>query len=195
MKITLNQPALAGDALPLRQVGSILTRSPATLEKLPLGGYVERFDISTVLALGSAPIACVEDGELTVLRTKAAEPSTDDPFDRQHLGASAWMSDSDLLAGSDRWWRCDPKRVIANRWMAVTIAGFVVAVLRVEGLRSETGNAGQQRFAFEAELAGRIDRLVDRSTAVWNDDVARQLLGCQLSASSGGPVAYVGSIQ
>ncbi|MFC5910579.1 DNA-binding protein [Streptacidiphilus monticola] len=202
MRLTTGQAAgqLGMTGAPLRKL--IATGLVPDVLDRPKG---QVFPLAALDALKSVPMAdlsTLPGPTLAVLRTgpAAAAPDDDPAPEREWIGFGAGLTADQLLAASDRWWRCDPERVAAGRYLAVTVGEFVVAVLT--GLEQAVHNgapATMRRWHFtRASLLGWVTDLTDSTArtistraAAEDQAIARQLLGCRLPSESGGPIAYV----
>ncbi|ANZ13435.1 DNA-binding protein [Streptomyces noursei] len=197
-----------------RQVGQALGFSIPTVNKLLAtglvpgvrkgwfegGGYGQVIPDDALQALQRLPdadLSGVPAGEVAVLRADAATPVEED--NRRWVGFGVTLTEEELLAALQGWWRCNPQRVADAKILVVTVATYTVAVLT--GLEDSVsqGAARSARHWFpHARLSGYLTDLTApvnavKSTPDHADEqrLASLLLGKRLFSESGGPIAYV----
>lgn len=140
-------------------------------------------------------------GELTVLRTDARDiadpakmPSTDT---RALVGFHVDHSDTELIDSSLRWWRADAGRVLENVLFTVTVATIPVGVYALHALAGTHQRPGEKwlRYHFNGTLLARMHRgqtiSYAENTSADLRALARTIMSSRVSASSGGPLAYL----
>ncbi|WP_236652400.1 DNA-binding protein [Streptacidiphilus neutrinimicus] len=159
------------------------------------------FPLEAVQILHAAPhcdLTLLDVPEVAVLRADAASAASE--TDRDWMGYQADLPSEMLLPALSGWWRCDPERVAEGRFMLVTVAEFVVAVLADLGEWDHNGGTRQAlRYRFTgARLAGWVTDLTAPTSARFphtqapsERDLVAHLLGTRLPSVSGGPIAYV----
>ena len=179
------------DVLTRAQAQMVLGLTPKTVSMLLASRFLPDLRASRVHALSRARRIIVTSGRLPVLRAGAAVPPPEDYDRREFLGDGAGLSDRQFLEASRRWWRCDADAVVSAGLLAVAVGGWVTGVLAVRGVeRSWRHGSGQVRYAFDAEVAGRVGVLDDPATfRVLSADPALaaltgQLLGCRVQETA-----------
>ncbi|MGY5059981.1 helix-turn-helix domain-containing protein [Streptomyces sp. 900105755] len=148
--------------------------------------------VQALSARRQAALDQIEAEEIAVLRVDAAR-RTGEP-DRDWIGFAATLGPDDLLKALRGWWRCDPASVAAGGVVAVTLSGYVVAVLT--GLHTwEKNTEGRHAFP-DARLAGYVTDLATPHSVITSRTsgdrrLAELLLGTRLASHSGGAIAYV----
>lgn len=201
-----------------RQAAEQLQISPGGIDRLLDSRYLPDLSVQRIWDLSKRRIL-IADGCQPVLRQGLMAPADDDPstkYPREFIGESADLTNDQVLAADQQWWRCEPQNVVNARFLPVTIAGFPVTVLKILGDRERdrithrfTARNGREmteiRYSFEARLAGRVKELghlhadEDSSEAFCIDpdlsDAERErvlfLLKGRSTAQSGGPIAYL----
>ena len=123
---------------------------------------------------------------------RLGEPSTDG--DRR-IGHARADDDSTLLGASLGWWGGPVENVIDTGWLALSVASFVIAVLRIDGIKEEsTDEKNYRRVYFEGALASRIDdlahgvpRILDRNLS----SISNQILGKRVPNPQGAPIVVI----
>lgn len=206
IKITHVHPtALGSDELSRRQAADMLQISPGGMEKLYASGYLPDLSAGRILNLARRPFLRA-DGVQPVLRQAPAQIDPDP--EREYMGEGAHLTDAQQLDADRQWWRCDASQVVTAGLLPVTVAGFVVTVLRIEGIEKQVRRIVQNRdgdpaavevrWSFDATIAGRVralgepdrDYLAPGLEADERDAVVAMLAG-RSSARSGGPIAYL----
>ncbi|MDH6284314.1 transcriptional regulator [Prescottella agglutinans] len=199
-----------------RQAADQLQLSPGGIDRLLDSGYLPDLSVQRIWDLSKRRIL-LADGCQPVLRQGLKADAEDGPspqFPRKYMGESADLTDHEVVAADQQWWRCDPDNVVNARFLPVTIAGFPVTVLEIHSLRAqdtrpfEARNGRQMteiRYSFEATLAGRVRELghlradenhheaffVDTALSPADQERVLHLLKGRSTAKSGGPIAYL----
>jgi hypothetical protein len=185
---------LQADELSRRQVAEMLQTTARSVEKLTASGYLPDLRAGRVLSLARRPFLYT-DGVQPVLRQAVAP----------------MLTDAQQLDADRRWWRCDAEQVVAAGLLPVTLAGFVVTVLKIIDTETQVrrvipGRGAQTttvevRYAFSASIAGRSRALGEPERDYLAPDMSDQerdtvqvMLGGRSSARSGGPFAYLPQI-
>ncbi|MDV6271377.1 hypothetical protein [Rhodococcus globerulus] len=158
-------------------------------------------------ALSKYPALLSPDQQPVLRQRIARQVGGEEPLPRAWIGESATLTDTDVVDANSRWWRCNPDRIVDAGFLPVTIAGFVVTILHIQGLRdtanrkwdSKQGRTIHQvRHAFDATLAARVRELghpasnfIDPTLTSQEANHVRTILGGRSSAHSGGPIAYL----
>ncbi|TFH68152.1 hypothetical protein [Cellulomonas sp. HD19AZ1] len=199
---------LQADELSRRQVAEMLQTTARSVEKLTASGYLPDLRAGRVLSLARRPFLYT-DGVQPVLRQAVAQIDPDG--ERDYIGEGAMLTDAQQLDADRRWWRCDAEQVVAAGLLPVTLAGFVVTVLKIIDTETQVrrvipGRGAQTttvevRYAFSASIAGRSRALGEPERDYLAPDLSDQerdtvqvMLGGRSSARSGGPFAYLPQI-
>lgn len=156
------------------------------LERLRRAGYLDPVTLADVEALATRSWV---SGDVPILRL--GEPAMDG--DRR-IGHMRRDSDEILLAASLGWWGGPIRKVVDTGWMALATGGFVVALLRIDGVADTADDDGYVRALFEGRLAGRIDSLINPEVRVLEAslaDVAHEVLGSRVDNPKGSPIVVV----
>lgn len=189
-----------------QQAASVLQITKRSVAKVLDSKYLSALTVDQITTLSKYP-ALLSPDQQPVLRQRIAQQAGQETLPRAWIGESANLTDSEVVDADSRWWRCSPDNIVHARFLPVTIAGFVVTVLHIHGLRdtatrewdSKQGRAGHEvRHAFEATLAARVRELghpesnfVNPTLTPQEANHVRTILGGRSSAHSGGPIAYL----
>jgi hypothetical protein len=189
-----------------RQAADLLEMNVQGIDKLLNSGYLPDLELERLLTLAARPML-VAKGDQPVLRQgmkEIAAPGEGRPF----IGESVQLSDTHVVEADRMWWRCDKNKVRDAGILPVTVSGFPVTVLkigdeepeaiRVESVDKSGGQQVQVRYAFGAELAGRVRTLGEPETDFISPTLTPQeravvvrILSGRSAARSGGPMAYL----
>lgn len=187
--------------LSVKMAAQALNVSTRSVRMLLEAGILPNLNPDLIVNLSKNTVFAKSQGLQPVLRTGAAGF---DEKDNRPIGYSADMSDDDVLEANRKWWRADPEKLIAARYLPISVGGFNVALLGIRGLeesirvdvRDKNGKPGKEvRHSFDAYLVGRYDMsagVVSMKTGGTDDTVAAlTLLGHFQQSVSGGPIAYL----
>lgn len=185
----------------VKMAAQALDVSPRSIRMLLEAGVLPSLKSSHILSLSKKPAFIKSKGLQPILRTGVAGFDTDE---NRPIGYGAEMSDDDVLEASRRWWRADPEKLIAARYLPVSLGGLNVALLGIRGLEEsirvdvldKNEKPGKEvRHSFDAYLVARYDvenDVVLMKTGDSDDTVAAlTLLGHFQRSVSGGPIAYL----
>lgn len=79
--------------------------------------------------------------------------------DGRRIGLAADYSDSELVEAARQWWTGPSDRVVAGGHLLVVVAGFIVALLGIDGIEATCTVDGLTRKSFGAHLIARVDDL------------------------------------
>lgn len=192
-----------------QRTADLLRLSLNAVRALESSGYLPDRHLQRILYLAQEPYIRATDAPLPILRQADASPTPAWDQHRSMMGDSASLTDAEVLLADSMWWRSSASAIVEAGILPVTRSGFVVTVLRIDGL-AETmtvdvpatatkGAHREVRHRYHARLAGRVGALGEpssyriRDTTVEEEyqELTRQLLGRRSAAVSGGPLAYL----
>lgn len=188
-----------GAELSVKNAAATLDVTPRSIRMLLESGVLPDLNSQRIIELSSKTVFVKSKGLQPVLRTGIADV---DPSDNRPIGYSDSMSDSDVLEANRKWWRADPQKLIAARYLPISIGGLNVALLGIRGLEEsvrvdvldKNGKPGKEvRHSFDAYLIARYHGASDSIVIKKSEDTkaALTLLGHFQCSVSGGPIAYL----
>lgn len=173
--------------LTAEQTGHLLALGRHPVDRLKRTGYLATPTLAAAEALANRPTV---SGGVAVLRL--GDPAMDSG---RRVGHQRADDDATLLGASLGWWGGPVEAVADIGWLALSVASFVVAVLRIDGVKQELiDERNYRRVHFEGGLAGRIDDLVESDPRIHDErlaDVSMQLLGNRVPNPQGAPIVIV----
>lgn len=185
---------LPSDDAPIAQVkaAKLLHTSTRVLGRGIAGQVLEPLTVRSVGRLLDTPVldqAQVHGVDVPVNRPQLARPdNSSDP--RHFYGWDGLATDSDLLAGFDRWWTESGRDIIlAAGGFLVVVGTLVAAVVEVDPNPATIRWQGD-RLHYSAQLAGRLDRFrtprVMRTASAAYQQLANETLGKRVLGGDGG---------
>ena len=177
------------------EAASVLGVQPRQLGKLIAGGWIPDLMLDRVARLSLSPVLFADPGERRPVLRQAVRSRTG----RDDVGIDSLMSLEEIGSHCLGWWITDARHWLAARLVPVTISGWCVAVLQIDGLAGRT-DTPPVRVAFRGRCAGALPDLAQSGSAILAPDLTLEnkeavvmMLGARAPARSGGPTAYLDS--
>lgn len=190
-----------GAELNVKTAAATLDVPTRSVRMLLESGVLPDLNSKRIIELSGETVFVKSGGLQPVLRTGIADV---DHADNRPIGYGESMSDDDVLEANRKWWRADPEKLIAARYLPISIGGLNVALLGIRGLEEsvrvdvldKNGKPGKEvRHSFDAYLVARYHGPSGKTVMMTSDPddtkAAITLLGHFQRSVSGGPIAYL----
>lgn len=92
------------------------------------------------------------------------------------------------------WWGGPVEAVTDLGYLSVAVSGFIIGILRIDGIDDDQIADGYRRVWFDGALAARASDLVTPEPVVYDQEfegLARALLGNRVPNPQGAPIVIV----